>query len=128
MEKQTQTTNISEEAESEQPKYPLPDLFSRADEVMRGEEVKVTVKDLTFKPIKRCLVNRLIPDQKLLILKMGQKVRKLSTYYPIVVDDSIYTCVTKDIKRKLALFVFVGPYSKLNEIIQNSGAPITIEQ
>jgi len=95
---------------------PLPPLFDLADKIKQGEEIKVTVKDIALKYVKRALINRILPKERIVILKLGQRAKKYKLYIPIVVENEIYVCMVADPKRKLVMFVHVGPYDKLEEM------------
>lgn len=85
-----------------------PKIFEK---VSRGD--KVEVRGLDFKVIKASTVFHVSPESKLLILKMGQKTRKFHDFELVIIEGSLFTCMKKDVKNKLASFVYVGEYSDM---------------
>ncbi len=123
---QEPNVNINPNQAKSEIEHPLPPLFDLADKVKSGDEIKVTVKDVALKYVKRALINRILPKEKIVILKMGQKARKYKLYIPIVIENEVYVCMVSDPKRKLVMFVHIGPYGKLEEMIRKTKSGLEV--
>jgi hypothetical protein len=107
---------LTGEATEKTEERPFPELFKRVADLKKGDEVRVTVQDISLKVIKRATLVNVVFESRAIILKMGQKAKKFTTYAPIVVDDEVYTCIASDHKKKLVMFTHIGPHGAFSGV------------
>lgn len=106
----------------EKKEWPLPDIFNQENaEAVRNKTFKVTIRDLTLKPIKSCEVHNMLSKEKLLVIKVGGKRKFFKLNNAFVIDNEIYGCVGKSPKNnKLAGLIHIAPYSELGNLMEEA--------
>ena len=110
------------EEKEEKKEWPTPSLFNEENlQKVRLGELKVTVRDLTLKPIKNCEVRNIRTKEKLLVIKVGGKKSLFKLNSAFIIENEIYGCAGRSDKNdKLAGLVHIAPYSELGNLMEKA--------